>query len=123
MTSNLLSNLKLWTMNADEIYPTVVIYLDFQKASDKAFSKVETLSWIRDYLSDRTYQVRIEDTITKVHKVLSEVPQGSVLGPLLFIIYVSDLAENMLCMYAVDTKLFCDPTIHHGTLTEDLAEL
>lgn len=138
VTSNLLYNINLWTKAAEEHYPVDVIYLDFEKAFDtvpleRLLHKIEhygirgpLLHWIRNYLSNRTFQVRISGTLSGARRVMSGVPQGSVLGPLLFILYVSDIDRGMLCrtsMYADDTKIFCDPSIQHGDLVADLARL
>ncbi|VEN57253.1 unnamed protein product [Callosobruchus maculatus] len=135
VTTNLLANLELWTQALDNHYPIDVIYVDFEKAFDtvpieRLLYKLEhfgirgqLLKWIRAYLSDRSFQVRISGVLSNKYQAVSGVPQGSVLGPLLFIIYVSDLADNMSCrtsMYADDTKIFGDPSIQHGDLIEDL---
>ena len=49
------------------------------------------IQWIADYLTLRTQQVVVEGESSKVVKVLSGVPQGSVLGPLLFLIYIDEV--------------------------------
>ena len=138
VSSNLISNLEVWTRAQDAGCPVDIIYLDFEKAFDTVpFARLihklqhygvrgKLLDWIREYLTGRTFQVRVNGCLSPDYEVLSGVPQGSVLGPLLFLVYVSDLAENMRCrvsMFADDTKIFCDPTIEHGGLVEDLAEL
>ena len=138
VSSNLLVNLEIWTKALEDGYPIDIIYLDFEKAFDtvpieRLLHKMEymgirgrLLKWIRDYLFNRTYQVRINGVLSSEHSVSSGVPQGSVLGPLLFILYISDISQNMSCrtsMYADDTKMFCDPTLQHGDMVEDLSEL
>ena len=138
VATNLMYNLEIWTKAIEEHYPIDVIYLDFAKAFDtvplrRLLDKLDhygirgkLLSWIKDYLLNRNYRVRVSGSLSDRQEVLSGVPQGSVLGPLLFIIYISDLAESMHCdisIYADDTKIFCDPSIDHGSLVEDLAGL
>ena len=67
------------------------------------------LLWLKDFLSQRYQRVTIDGAHSEWCSVISGVPQGSVLGPLLFIIYINDLSENINCnikQYADDTKLY-----------------
>ena len=67
-------------------------------------------NWFRSYLTNRQQCVCINDSTSKTLPVLSGVPQGSVLGPLLFIIYVNDLPTTVLntklLLFADDAKLY-----------------
>ncbi len=73
--------------------------------------------WFSSYLMDRTQSVKINNTISGIHKVEYGVPQGSILGPILFNIFVSDFAEHtkncLLVQYADDTQV-----LHTGTINE-----
>uniref|UniRef100_A0A0P4VVU6 Reverse transcriptase domain-containing protein n=1 Tax=Scylla olivacea TaxID=85551 RepID=A0A0P4VVU6_SCYOL len=104
----------------DETKAVDIIYLDFQKAFDtvphkRLISKVKahgiagnTLKWLRDWLSDRKQRVVINGKESEWHKVNSGVPQGSVLGPVLFIMYINDIDEGINCKiskFADDTKI------------------
>lgn len=119
--TNLLSVLDKWTELLDEGMPVDVIYLDFAKAFDsvphvRLLRKLESFgitshvsSWIQDFLVGRRQRVRINGNYSDWAPVASGVPQGSVLGPVLFVLYINDLpdAVHSLCeMYADDTKMF-----------------
>jgi len=79
------------------------------------------ISWIQDFLNNRKQFVTVNGQFSKLFKVLSGIPQGSVLGPILFLIYINDLPDFCLgkhdanCdiyLYADDAKLY--KTITNG---------
>ena len=71
------------------------------------FSKEATL-WFKSYLSNRKFEVHINKTFSESRNLLCGVPQGSILGPLLFLLYINDMPQAIECkllLYADDTCL------------------
>ena len=100
-----------------------MVYCDFMKAFDKVphrrlIHKIENygitgniLGWIDSFLSDRTQCININQASSKTTNVTSGIPQGSVLGPILFVLYINDLPEvvspgTWIYLFADDTKIF-----------------
>jgi ribonucleases P/MRP protein subunit RPP40 len=138
--TNLLESMEDWTQALDEGYGIDVVFLDYQKAFDtvphrRLVRKLngygirgKVLAWIENFLSNRSMRVVLGENATDWVKVLSGVPQGSVLGPLLFLLYVNEIPDTVkstIKMFADDTKIWRvlrkneDPEI----LQEDLHRL
>jgi hypothetical protein len=74
---------------------------------DKISEKV--IKWVESFLSNRIQKVIVNGTESKCHHVTSGIPQGSVLGPILFAIYINDMpemVESSTYLFADDTKIF-----------------
>ena len=121
-------------------FSTDCIYLDYQKAFDsvphrRLISKLRSykineclVNWVEDYLQNRSQFVEINGEKSQWLPVTSGIPQGSVLGPLLFLIYINDLPENVnstVYMYADDTKIYREiqSDDDHEVLQRDLETL
>ncbi len=105
----------------DEKEVVDIIYLDFQKAFDKVpynnlMMKVKSLGirgklgeWLENWLRNRQQRVVINGVFSEWAEVTSGVPQGSILGPLLFTIYINDIdtnVKNSILKFADDTKMW-----------------
>ena len=119
--TNLLETLESWTQALDEEFGIDVLYLDYRKAFDsvphkRLLEKLKTyglrgnlLQWIQSFLEARLMRVGIRGSFSEWIKVLSGVPQGSVLGLLLFLLFVNDLPDwikNSMRMFADDVKIW-----------------
>ena len=109
------------------------IYLDFAKAFDtvphrRLIGKLHAYgikgnisNWIIEFLRDRTQVVRVNGTQSVPAPVVSGIPQGTVLGPVLFVLYINDILDSVTSegfLFADDTKIF-----HHITSIEDAFKL
>ena len=80
-----------------------------QKLYAICFSK-HSVNWFRSYLINRTFLVNLGNVFSQPAYVSSGVPQGSILGPLLFLIYIKDMSQAVKCnffLYVEDTCLVC----------------
>ena len=86
------------------------------------------LGWVRAFLSDRKHRVCVNGSYSSWAEVSSGIPQGSVYGPVLFLLYINDITEvinNNIYLFADDTKIYSQITETNppSTLQEDLNNL
>ena len=99
-----------------------LIFLDFSKAFDSVYHNMlihklhklgfsgKLLLWISDYLKDRSQRVVLDGVSSEFVPVTYGVPQGSILGPLLFLLFINDMPDcakhSILSLFADDAKFF-----------------
>ena len=135
--TQLLSTMEDFTEYIEQNESFDVVYLDFRKAFDtvphcrlleklKGYGIVgNILKWIQAFLSGRSQKVRINEATSSRADVLSGIPQGSILGPILFTIFINDLPESIQSncrIFADDTKLYNIST-NHTAIQQDLFSL
>ena len=118
--TQLLETLDEITDAIEQGYDVDIIYLDFCKAFDKIphrrlMKKIwaygirgKVYKWIEEFLKNRIQRVVVNGSFSSYKKVTSGIPQGSVLGPILFVIFINDLPEviqTAVRLYADDSKL------------------
>ena len=123
--TQLLSTIHQLAESLDKGLSSHAIFLDFSKAFDsvphqRLLAKLDnigirddTLRWIKAFLTDRQQRVIINGTSSDWTEVTSGVPQGTVLGPLLFLIYINDIVSNIRHS---NTSLFADEQIVYHQL-------
>ena len=118
------------TINMDKGKQTDCLIMDFSKAFDKVSHSLlihkldhygirgKTNAWIRSFLSNRKQSVVVEGEMSSEVPVDSGVPQGSVLGPSLFLYYINDMPEGLSSSSTV--RLFADDIVVYMAITSDI---
>ena len=135
--SNLLETFDFILDLLDEGAPVDLILFDFKKAFDTVPHKRlvlklrnmgisgKLLNVLENFWSDRSFRVGVDGKMSTIRKILSGIPQGSVLGPILFLIYINDLPDRIksrIKLFADDLKLI-DNASDRFIIDSELKEL
>ena len=120
--TNLLECLNEWTTAIDHKMPVDIMYIDLEKAFDsvphaKLLYKLRKvgvggiiLKWLASFLTQREHCVRVNDAQTPYEVVESGIAQGTILGPMMFILYINDVVDlslsSKVILYADDAKIY-----------------
>ena len=121
---------------------TGMILIDLQKAFDTLDHKIlldkmkcigfsdKTIKWFHSFLTNRAIFVSLDTVFSKAGTINCRVPQGSILGPLLFLLYINDILQALpnthRYLYADDTSIFCkhkDVTKIENVLNKEFADV
>jgi hypothetical protein len=121
--TQMLTTLNEWTTAVNNKKIVDIIYIDFEKAFDTVSHskllfklrcygiKYELLNWVTNFLTNRSQRVCINDSYSNSIHVKSGIPQGTVLGPILFLIFINDITSCIegdcgIKLFADDSKLY-----------------
>ena len=140
LSRNQLNNWVLESMDEGKV--TGLLFVDISKAFDSLNHKVllrklnhlgvseRSLRWFRSYLADRQQRELINGELSERHSITLDVPQGSILGPLLFNVYINNLPnavkKTRMILYADDAVLFYDASTREElqtTLEREFTEI
>ena len=108
-----------WSVNIDNGFLNGVVFIDLKKAFDTIDHEIilrkmsyfgadqETITWFQSYLSNRTQRCNVNGRLSTPCTITCGVPRGSILGPLLFLMYINDLPN---CLREASPRMFADDT-------------
>ena len=117
--TNLLESFNDWSISIQSREQITIVYIDFSKAFDlvshqKLFVKLRSygvfgnvLKWLQNFFTGRTLCTQIDCSLSQTADLISGVVQGSVIGPLMFLVYINELI-SVLDQYNIKVKLFAD---------------
>ena len=133
-STNLLESLKDWTLSLAKHKSVIIASIDFQRAFDsishiKLIHKLKSygisgnlLFWLQAFLNNRTQCVKVGSSISTSCPVSSGVPQGSVAGAILFILFINDISDHFdqaitAQLFADDLKIYTEFSLHTSTIS------
>ena len=120
-TTQLVYLVDQWLKAMDNRQGVMAVFMDFMKAFDRVWHdgliyklavlgvESQSLAWLKNYLSGRFIRVRVGSTLSEPYPIFTGVPQGSHLGPILFLVFINDLPDGLgvpVDIYADDTLLY-----------------
>lgn len=126
--TNLILSINDWSRNLDDKAGSLIAYVDFAKAFDSVSSAKlifclkhlgisgNLLKCLDSFLTGRCQRVKIGNCLSSVKSLVSGVPQGSVLGPILFIVFINSITVNLPS--GIKSKIFADDLKTYARITD-----
>ena len=114
-----------WSVNIDNGLMNGVVFIDLKEAFDTIDHEIilrklsyfgadqATIKWFQSHLSDRTQRCNVNGSLSTTSTVTCGVPRGSILGPLLFLMYMNDLPN---CLRDAVPRMFADDTMQYNLI-------
>lgn len=130
-STNLLECFNDWTVSVQTRQQVTIVYIDFAKAFDvvshnKLFARLNSygvrgtvLLWLQNFFTNRTHRTKVGTHLSDIADLISGVVQGSGIGPLMFLVYINELATS-LENHGIKIKLFADDVKLYIQIVNDI---